>query len=155
MATTGNLDAESCKSTAVVKKQIILLCYVVEQGEVHRPGQILYVLPADSRADLPFSTRFEGITASNAASPDQESQAGKRGDLSIHVDGAAEIVRQYGVQNRQQAIQSKRCWCKEMTRQFSVLTCFSSTRAGSATAFLSSLLFARFHEVYLIQACRI
>ena len=73
--------------------------YIIEQCKVQCLGQTLDILPAHRRTNFPLATGFQRITPSNASSSYQQSQTGKRGDLSVDVDGAAEVVRQYGVQD--------------------------------------------------------
>jgi hypothetical protein len=129
--------------------------YVIQQCKVQCLRQTLNILPAHRRADLPLATSFQRITPTNTASSYQQSQTGKRGDLSVDVDRAAEVVRQYGVQDRKKTVQWEWSWREEMARQFAVLTRLSSARASSSATFLSPLALAGLHEVYLIQSCRI
>jgi hypothetical protein len=48
-----------------------LLCYVVQQGKVYRPRQILHILPAHGRPNLPLATGFQRVTSANTSSSHQ------------------------------------------------------------------------------------
>lgn len=128
------------------------LSNIIQQPKLHRPRQILHILPTNRRPDLPLPAGLQGITRANSTRPYQQPQTRQRGDLRVHVDRAAEVVWQNGVQNRQQAVEGEGRGSEKVARQFAVLTRFASAGARGAAAFLPALAVGGFHEVDLVEA---